>query len=49
MTFGSRSLMVIYPEHGIGVVVLTNSERGFPLAYDVAARAIGGKDSLRDF
>jgi CubicO group peptidase (beta-lactamase class C family) len=49
MTFGSRSLMVIYPEHGIGVVVLTNSERGFPLAYDIVARAIGGKDRLRDF
>ncbi|NIN72465.1 MAG: serine hydrolase [Gemmatimonadetes bacterium] len=49
MTFGSRSLMVIYPEHGVGVVVLTNSERGFPLAYDVAARAIGGKDELRNF
>lgn len=49
MTFGSRGLMVIYPEHGVGVVVLTNSERGFPLAYDVAARAIGGKDELRNF
>ncbi|UCC72829.1 MAG: beta-lactamase family protein [Gemmatimonadota bacterium] len=49
MTFGFRSVMVIYPEHGIGVVVLTNSERGFPLAYDVAARAIGGKDQLRYF
>jgi CubicO group peptidase (beta-lactamase class C family) len=41
-TPGYRSLMVIYPEHQIGVVVLTNSDRGFPLACDVAQRALGG-------
>jgi CubicO group peptidase (beta-lactamase class C family) len=41
-TFGFRSLMVIYPEQRIGVVVLTNSDHGFPLACDVAQRALGG-------
>jgi CubicO group peptidase (beta-lactamase class C family) len=41
-TFGFRSLMVIYPEQQIGVVVLTNSDHGFPLACDVAQRALGG-------
>jgi len=41
-TFGFRSLMVIYPEQHIGVVVLTNSDHGFPLACDVAQRALGG-------
>ncbi|MCH8961558.1 MAG: hypothetical protein IH820_09610 [Bacteroidetes bacterium] len=43
MTFGFRSAMVIYPEHHWGVVVLTNSNDGLPVAYDVAARALGGK------
>ena len=41
-TFGYRSVMVIYPEHGIGVVVLTNSDSGLPVAFDVAQYAIGG-------
>jgi len=41
-TPGFRSLMVIYPEQQIGVVVLTNGDRGFPLACDVAQRALGG-------
>lgn len=41
-TFGYRSLMVIYPEHGVGVVVLTNSDGGFPVAFDVGQRALGG-------
>ena len=40
--FGFRSLMVIYQEKQIGVVVLTNSEYGFPLACKVAQRALGG-------
>jgi hypothetical protein len=35
--------MVIYPEHGLGVVVLTNSHEGYAVACDVAARALGGK------
>lgn len=43
MTFGFRSVMVIYPEHRWGIVVLTNSNDGLPVAYDVAARALGGK------
>jgi len=43
ITFGFRSVMVIYPEQGLGVVVLTNSDDGLPVAYDVAARALGGK------
>jgi CubicO group peptidase (beta-lactamase class C family) len=41
-TFGFRSLVVIYPEQGWGVVVLTNSAQGFPVAFDVAERALGG-------
>ena len=41
-TFGFRSLMVIYPEQQIGVVVLTNSDHGFPLACDIAQLALGG-------
>jgi CubicO group peptidase (beta-lactamase class C family) len=41
-TFGYRSLMVIYPDHGTGVVVLTNSDNGFPVALDVARRTLGG-------
>jgi len=43
-TFGFRSLMVIYPEQQIGVVVLTNSDLGLPLACDVAQLAVGGSD-----
>jgi len=41
-TFGFRSVMVIYPEYGMGVVVLTNSDHGLPVAFDVAQRALGG-------
>lgn len=43
ITPGFRSLMVIYPEHQWGVVVLTNSDHGAQVANDVAARALGGK------
>jgi len=42
-TFAFRGIMVIYPHDGHGVVVLTNSESGLPVAYDVAGRALGGK------
>jgi len=42
-TFGFRGLMVVYPEHGSGVVVLTNSDYGYPVACDLAQRALGGK------
>jgi len=42
-TLGFRGLMVVYPEHGCGVVVLTNSDDGYPVACDVAQRALGGK------
>ena len=41
-TFGFRNLMVIYPEHRMGVVVLSNSDHGFPVVFDVAQRALGG-------
>jgi CubicO group peptidase (beta-lactamase class C family) len=41
-TFGFRSVMMIYPEYGMGAVVLTNSDHGFPVAFDVAQRALGG-------
>jgi CubicO group peptidase (beta-lactamase class C family) len=43
ITFGFRSVMVIYPQQRMGVVVLTNSEDGLPVAYGVAQRALGGK------
>lgn len=42
-TFGYRGLMVVYPERGCGVVVLTNGDDGYPVACDVAQRALGGK------
>ncbi len=42
-TFGFRGLMVVYPQRGCGVVVLTNSDSGYPVACDVAQRALGGK------
>ena len=48
-TFGFRSVMVIYSEQGIGVVVLTNSDDGFPVVYDVAQRALGGEAYWRYF
>lgn len=34
--------MVIYPEQGMGVVVLSNSDHGFPAVFDVAQQALGG-------
>ncbi len=49
MTPGFRSLMVIYPEHQWGVVVLTNSDDGTQVAHDVAARALGGKARWSSF
>ncbi|MCP3974538.1 MAG: beta-lactamase family protein [bacterium] len=49
MTPGFRSVMVIYPEHQWGVVVLTNSDAGSHVAYNVAARALGGKAQWSSF
>jgi CubicO group peptidase (beta-lactamase class C family) len=49
MTPGFRSLMVIYPEHQWGVVVLTNGDEGAQVAHDVAARALGGKARWSSF
>jgi len=49
ITFAYRSLMVYYPEEGIGVVVLTNSSEGLPVACDVAERALGGEAKWRYF
>ena len=43
ITFAYRSMMIIYPKKGHGVVVLTNSESGLPVACDIAERALGGK------
>ncbi len=40
---GYKSLIVMYPDHGLGIVVLTNSDRGLPVARDIAQRALGGK------
>ncbi len=41
-----QSIMIIYPEHGFGVVVCTNSDLLKPdVAIDIAHRALGGKIS----
>lgn len=44
-----QSIMIIYPEHGFGVVVLTNNDLLKPdSAVDIAQRALGGKiDPIR--
>lgn len=49
ITFAYRSIMVIYPREGHGVVVLTNSESGLPIAYDIAEKALGGKAKWKFF
>ena len=39
-----QSVMIIYPDHGLGVVVLTNSDLFNPdVAIDIAHRALGGQ------
>jgi CubicO group peptidase (beta-lactamase class C family) len=48
-TFAFRGIMVIYPHEGYGVVVLTNSDTGLPVAYDVAGKALGGKAKWKFF
>jgi len=48
-TFAFRGIMVIYPHEGYGVVVLTNSDTGLPVAYDVVGRALGGKAKWKFF
>jgi len=48
-TFAFRGIMVIYPQEGYGVVVLTNSETGLPVAYDIAGKALGGKANWKSF
>jgi len=49
ITFGYRSLMAVYPELRLGVVVLTNSDAGYDVACDVAQRALGGKGTWKTF
>jgi CubicO group peptidase (beta-lactamase class C family) len=49
ITFAFRGIMVIYPDEGHGAVVLTNSESGLPVAYDVAERALGGEAKWKYF
>jgi CubicO group peptidase (beta-lactamase class C family) len=49
ITPGFRSVMVVYPEHRMGVVVLTNGDGGLAVAYDVAARALGGRAEWAGF
>jgi len=39
---GFHSIMIMYPQHDIGVVVLTNSNDGLILARDIAQFALGG-------
>jgi len=42
--FDFQSVMIIYPEHGLGVVLLTNSDLLNPdVAIEVAHRALGGQ------
>ena len=40
---GYESLMVVFPEQQIGVVVLTNATGGLDIVRDIAHRAIGGE------
>ena len=40
---GSKNLMVIYPEQGVGIVVLSNSSNASDLVVEIASRALGGK------
>ena len=40
---GSKSVMVVYPDQGIGVVVLSNSSNASDLVFELAGRALGGK------
>jgi CubicO group peptidase (beta-lactamase class C family) len=49
ITLAFRGIMVIYPQEGHGVVFLTNSEFGLPVAYDVAEKALGGKAKWKFF
>jgi len=49
ITLAFRGIMVIYPGEGHGAVVLTNSESGLHAAYDIAARALGGKAQWEHF
>ncbi len=49
ITFAFRGIMVTYPREGHGVVVLTNSESGLPVVYDIAERALGGKAKWKSF
>ena len=49
ITFAFRGIMVTYPREGHGVVVLTNSESGLPVVYDIAERALGGKARWKYF
>jgi CubicO group peptidase (beta-lactamase class C family) len=49
ITFAFRGIMITYPRAGYGVVVLTNSESGLPVVYDVAERALGGKARWKFF
>jgi len=49
ITLAFRGIMVIYPREGHGIVVLTNSEFGLPVAYDIAEKALGGKAKWKFF
>ena len=48
-TFAFRGIMVMYPQEGHGVVVLSNSEKGLPVAYDIAGKALGGEAKWKSF
>lgn len=48
-TFAFRGIMVMYPREGHGVVVLTNSDSGLTVAYDIAEKALGGEAKWKFF
>jgi CubicO group peptidase (beta-lactamase class C family) len=49
ITLAFRGIMVMYPREAHGVVVLTNSDSGLPVAYDIAERALGGEAKWKFF
>jgi CubicO group peptidase (beta-lactamase class C family) len=49
ITLAFRGVMVMYPHEAHGVVVLTNSDSGLLVAYDIAERALGGEAKWKFF
>jgi hypothetical protein len=49
ITLAFRGVMVMYPREAHGVVVLTNSDSGLPVAYNIAEKALGGEAKWKFF